>query len=238
MTQRAASFKVEQTGAIVKVTFSRPERLNALTFQVYEELTGWFERIRQNSSVRAIVLAGEGDSFCSGGDVKDIIGPLLKRDMQGTLEFTRLTGRLITNIIRCTKPVVAELKGVIAGAGAVIALAADLRIATPECRFAFLFTRVGLAGCDMGAAYLLPRVVGLGRALEALYLGDFIDAAEAHRIGLVNRIVRKEQIEESSAKLAAQLCELPAFGLSMTKEMVFKELAMDFEAAIEGEAQA
>ena len=232
------SFRCEVRDAIATVTLSRPERLNALTFQVYGELTAWFGSLQANSEIRAIILRGDGGAFCSGGDVKEIIAPLLEYDMDKTLEFTRLTGRLVRNIIKCRKPVVAELKGVVAGAGAVIALAADLRIASEDCRIAFLFTRVGLAGCDMGAAYLLPKVIGLGRALELLYTGDFISAADAHRVGLVNRVVQQPELETSTRALASHLAEMPGFSIAMTKEVVFKELNMDLENAIETEAQA
>jgi enoyl-CoA hydratase/carnithine racemase len=185
-----------------------------------------------------VVIRGEGESFCSGGDVRDIIAALLEYDMAKTLEFTRLTGRLVRNIIRCRKPVIAELKGVVAGAGAVVALAADLRVAAEECKIAFLFTRVGLAGCDMGAAYLLPKVIGLSRALELLYTGDFIQAPDAYRIGLVNRLVPRAALETTTADLARHLTSMPAFALSTTKEVLFNELQMDLESAIEAEAQA
>src|SRR5262249_40566849 len=144
-----ASFRCEVADAVATVSLSRPQRLNALTFEVYNELTSWFAMLPENPQIRAVILRGDGDAFCSGGDVKDIIGPLLEKDMGQTLEFTRLTGRLVRNIARCGKPVIAELKGVVAGAGAVIALASDLRVAAKDCRIAFLFTRVGLAGCDM-----------------------------------------------------------------------------------------
>ena len=231
-------FRTEFRNAVAVITLDRPKRLNALTFEVYRELTDYFAGLRDNQQVRAVLLRGEGASFCSGGDVKDIIGPLFGRDMRGTLEFTRLTGELVANIIKCGKPVVAELKGTVAGAGAVIALAADLRIASTDCRLAFLFSQVGLAGCDMGAAYLLPRVIGLGRALELLYTGSFVDAAEAHRIGLVNRVVERDGLEDATGRLADDLSNLPALGVSMTKEILFKELNMDLDAAIEAEAQA
>ena len=232
------SFRSDIRDAVATVTLSRPDRLNALTFDVYSELTSWFGSLAGNSDIRCVVLRGEGDAFCSGGDVNDIIGPLLEYDMRKTLEFTRLTGRLVRNIIRCRKPVIAELKGVVAGAGAVVALAADLRVAAEDCRIAFLFTRVGLAGCDMGAAYLLPKVVGLGRALELLYTGEFVTAAEAHRLGLANRVVQRATLEGATADLSRHLAAMPALGLEMTKEVLFNELNMDLESAIEAEAQA
>jgi enoyl-CoA hydratase/carnithine racemase len=232
------SFRCEISGSVAVVSLDRPERLNALTFTVYRELTSWFAMLPDNPAIRSVIVRGQGEAFCSGGDVKDIIGPLLTKDIGETLEFTRLTGRLVRNIIRCRKPVIAELKGIVAGAGAVIALASDLRIASNDCRIAFLFTRVGLAGCDMGAAYLLPKVIGLGRALEALYTGDFIEAHEAHRLGLVNRVAERADLETTTRTLAARLAEMPSLGVAMTKEVLFNELHMDVEAAIEAEAQA
>src|SRR5437588_6510966 len=163
--------------------------MNALTFEIYAQLRDLFETLRYDDAVRAVVLTGAGDNFCSGGDVYEIIGELLKRDMKGHLEFTRMTGAVVKNMRALDKPIIAALNGMTAGAGAVIALASDLRIASEKARFAFLFTKVGLTGADMGAGYLLPRVVGMGRAFELLLLGDTIDAATAERYGLVNRVV-------------------------------------------------
>src|SRR5918997_1073921 len=180
---------------IATITLNRPERLNALTFEVYRELTDTFAALRDEQDVRAVVITGAGRAFCSGGDVHDIIGELFSRDMEGLLEFTRMTCELIQNIRLLPKPVIASLNGTTAGAGACIALASDLRIASEDAKIAFLFVKVGLSGADMGAAYLLPRVVGLSKATELLYTGDFIDAHEAERIGLYNRVVASEELE-------------------------------------------
>src|SRR4029434_5984496 len=172
----------------------RPERLNALTFDVYRELTDTFASLRENEQVRVVVITGTGRAFCSGGDVNEIIGELFSRDMEGLLECTRMTCELVHNIRTLPKPVIASLNGTTAGAGACIALASDVRIATAEARIAFLFVKVGLSGADMGAAFLLPRVIGLAKATELLLTGDFISAAEAERIGLYNRVVPGDQL--------------------------------------------
>src|SRR4029450_2980203 len=183
------SFLFDQDpSGIATITLNRPERLNALTFEVYRELTDTFAALREEKSVRVVVITGAGRAFCSGGDVHDIIGELFSRDMEGLLEFTRMTCELIENIRALPKPVIASLNGTTAGAGACIALASDLRIASDTARVAFLFVKVGLAGTDMGASYLLPRVVGLAKASEMLYTGDFVSAPEAERIGLYNRV--------------------------------------------------
>jgi enoyl-CoA hydratase/carnithine racemase len=188
--------------------------------------------------VRAIILTGTGDNFCSGGDVYEIIGELLKRDMKAHLEFTRMTGAVVQNMRLLDKPIIAAVNGMTAGAGAVIALAADLRIASEKARFAFLFTKVGLTGADMGAGYLLPRVVGLGRATELLMLGDTIDADTAERYGLVNRIVPHDELLPAARQWARRLTDGPTLALSMTKHMLNHELSMDLVSAIEAEAQA
>jgi enoyl-CoA hydratase/carnithine racemase len=211
-------------GGVGWITLNRPERLNALTFEVYRELTDLFAALRTETEVRAVVMTGAGRAFCSGGDVHDIIGELFKRDMQGLLEFTRMTCELIRNIRTLPVPVIASLNGTTAGAGACIALAADIRLAAPSAKIAFLFVRVGLSGADMGAAYLLPRVVGLAKATEMLYTGDFISAEEAERIGLYNRVVAADELEEATSALAARLAKGPAFSLAMTKEMLNREL--------------
>src|SRR5256885_340975 len=169
---------------IATLTFNRPEVMNALTFEVYAQLRDLFAALKHDESVRAVVLTGTGDNFCSGGDVHEIIGELLKRDMKGHLEFTRMTGSVVQNMRLLNKPIIAALNGMTAGAGAVLALASDLRIAAEQARIAFLFTKVGLTGADMGAAYLLPRIVGMGRASELLLFGDTIDAQTAERYGL------------------------------------------------------
>jgi enoyl-CoA hydratase/carnithine racemase len=233
------SFLYEQDEqGIATITLNRPERLNALTFEVYRELTDTFAALREERDVRVVVITGAGRAFCSGGDVHDIIGELFSRDMEGLLEFTRMTCELIQNIRALPKPVIASLNGTTAGAGACIALASDLRIASEHARIAFLFVKVGLAGTDMLASYLLPRVVGLSKATEILYTGDFVTAADAERIGLYNRVVPHDQLHTETRKFAEQLARGPAFALGKTKEMLNRELHMDLAAALESEAQA
>ena len=232
------SFLYEAREGVATITLNRPERLNALTFEIYRELTDTFAALRTDASVRAVVITGAGRAFCSGGDVRDIIGQLHGRDMQGLLEFTRMTCELVRNIRALSKPVIASLNGTTAGAGACIALAADLRIANETARIAFLFVRVGLSGADMGAAYLLPRLVGMARATELLYTGDFIGADEAYRIGLYNRVVPAAELEAVSRALAERLARGPAFALSMTKEMLNREMETSLDTALEWEAQA
>jgi len=223
---------------VATLTFNRPEVMNALTFEVYTQLRDLFETLRYDEAVRVVVLTGAGDNFCSGGDVHQIIGELLKRDMKGHLEFTRMTGAVVQNMRLLDKPIIAALNGMTAGAGAVLALASDLRIASEKARLAFLFTRVGLTGADMGAAYLLPRVVGMGRAFELLLLGETIDASTAERYGLVNRVVPHGDLLPASYEWARRLAQGPTLAISMTKHMLNRELNMDLVAAIEAEAQA
>jgi enoyl-CoA hydratase/carnithine racemase len=232
------SFLYEVSGGVATVRLNRPERLNALTFEVYRELTGLFAALRAEEAVRAVVLTGEGRAFCSGGDVRDIIGQLQGLGAEGLLDFTRLTCELVRNIRRLRKPVIASLNGTTAGAGACIALASDLRIASAEARIAFLFVKVGLSGADMGAAHLLPRVVGLSKATELLYTGDFITAEEAHRIGLYNRVVAPGELEKETRALAERLAAGPSFALGVTKEMLEREMDVSLETALELEAQA
>jgi enoyl-CoA hydratase/carnithine racemase len=233
------SFLYEQTDAgVATITLNRPDRLNALTFEVYRELTDTFAALRNEPEVRAVVITGAGRAFCSGGDVHDIIGELFKRDMEGLLEFTRMTCELVANIRALQKPVIASLNGTTAGAGACIALASDIRIAAEEAKIAFLFVKVGLSGADMGAAYLLPRVVGLAKATELLYTGDFISAQEAERIGLYNRVVPGDQLAATTQELAERLARGPAFALAKTKELLDREAHMNLETALECEAQA
>jgi enoyl-CoA hydratase/carnithine racemase len=231
-------FLYEVSDGIATLTFNRPEVMNALTFEVYAQLRDLFAGLRTDNAVKVVVLTGAGDNFCSGGDVHAIIGELLKRDMKGHLEFTRMTGAVVQNMRLLDKPIIAALNGMTAGAGAVIALAADLRVASEKARFAFLFSRVGLTGADMGAGYLLPRVVGLGRALELLLLGDTIDAAAAERCGLVNRVVPHAELMDAAYAWARKLAQGPALAISMTKQMVNHELNMDLVSALEAEAQA
>ena len=238
MKQPATFLYEHDTQGIATITLNRPERLNALTFEVYRELTDTFAALRDERDVRVVVITGAGRAFCSGGDVHDIIGELFQRDMQGLLEFTRLTCELIRNMRALPKPVIASLNGTTAGAGACIALASDLRIASETARIAFLFVKVGLAGTDMAASYLLPRIVGLSKATEMLYTGDFVDAAEAERIGLYNRVVPADELDELTRDFAERLARGPAFALGKTKEMLDREFHMDFAAALESEAQA
>ena len=221
---------------VVTITLDRPDRLNALTFEVYDELRNTFYALDTEPGVRAIVLTGSGRAFCSGGDVEDIIGALFERDFQGLLEFTRMTGDLVAAIRKCRRPVIAALNGTVAGAGAVIAAACDLRVASESAKIAYLFVKVGLSGADMGASWLLPRIVGHGRASELLMTGDFIDAREAHRIGLYNRVVADgpAAVAEATA-LAAKLAKGPSFGLAVTKQSLDREWSMDIDSAFDWE---
>lgn len=225
-----------ETG-VATVTLNRPERLNALTFEVYRELREVFLALDTEPGVRAVVLTGAGRAFCSGGDVEDIIGELFTKDYRGLLEFTRSTGDLILSILRCRRPVIAALNGTVAGAGAVIAAACDLRIASERAKIAYLFTKVGLSGADMGASWLLPRIVGQGRALELLMFGDFIDASEAHRIGLYNRVVENGRLAQEARDWAERLARGPSFGLEITKKLVHREASMDLESAMAAETE-
>src|SRR6266513_1020684 len=215
-------YKQDQPG-VATITLNRTERLNALTFEVYRELTDTFAALRDEREVRVVVITGAGKAFCSGGDVHDIIGELFSRNMEGLLAFTRMTCELIRNMRALPKPVIASLNGTTAGAGACIALAADIRIASEDAKIAFLFVKVGLSGADMGAAYLLPRVVGLGRASELLMLGDTIDAVVAERYGLVNRVVSHDELLPSANAWAKRLAEGPILATSMTKHLINHE---------------
>jgi enoyl-CoA hydratase/carnithine racemase len=239
------SFRYEERDRVGIITLDRPDRFNALTFQVYRELTDLFMVIDRRSlapdGARALVIRGEGKAFCSGGDVEDIITRLFARDMDGLLTFTRMTGELIHAIRRCKTPVVASVKKVAAGAGAVIALACDLRVMGKRGFFAFLFPQVGLSGADMGASWLLPRVVGMGHASEILLLGDRIHAERCAAIGLANRLVDDDdpsKVDEAAFELARALASKPLFATRMTKTMLQQEQEMGFTDAIEAEAQA
>jgi enoyl-CoA hydratase/carnithine racemase len=222
---------------VATITLNRPDRLNALTFGAYDELRKIFRAVNDDTRVRAAVITGAGRAFCSGGDVRDIIGPLLSRDYRGLLEFTRTTCDLVRAIRQCRVPAVAALNGTTAGAGAVIAAACDIRIAATSAKIAFLFTKVGLSGADMGAAWLLPRIVGSGRAAELLMTGDFIDAGEALRIGLYNRVVADDEVLDAATAFAARLAQGPSFALEVTKDALNREAGMDLAAALEAEAQ-
>src|SRR6478672_13794929 len=204
-TRMDYDFLYEVNEGIATITFNRPEVLNALTLKIYAQFRDLMEALRYDEAVKVVVLTGAGEAFCSGGDVHEIIGELLDRDVKGHLEFTRMTGAVVQAMRLLDKPIIAALNGMTAGAGAVIALAADLRIASERARFAFLFTKVGLTGADMGAAYLLPRVVGMGRATELLLLGDTIDATTAERYGLVNRVVAHADLLPSANAWAKRL---------------------------------
>lgn len=233
------TFALEVARGVATITLDRPKRLNSLTFEIYGELADTFEALADVSEARAVVITGRGRGFCSGGDQDDIIAELFSRDMKGLLEFTRTTGRLIHSICALRRPVIAAVNGVAVGAGAVIAAACDLRIAAASARFGFIFPRVGLSGADMGAAYLLPRIVGRGHAAELLFMGELIDAEHAHRIGLVNRVCADGDAALALAgDWAASLARGPAFAHSMTKQMIDEESSMSLAHAIEAEAQA
>jgi len=225
-------FRYQVQDAVATITFDRPDVLNALTFDIYAQLRDLLEALRYDDTVKVLVLTGAGRGFCSGGDVHEIIGALLKRDTKAHLEFTRMTGALVANMRLLDKPIIAALNGTTAGAGAVIALASDLRIASEQARIVFLFTKVGLTGADMGAAYLLPRVVGQSRALELLLLGDTIDAPAAERYGLVNRVVPHDALLPTAYEWAGRLAQGPALALAMTKRMVTNEWHMDLLGAL------
>ena len=231
-------FLYEVDDDVATVTFNRPEVLNALTIDVYAQFRDLLEELRYDDRVKVLVLTGQGKGFCSGGDVHEIIGELLERDVKEHLDYTRMTGALVQNMRLLDKPIIAALNGTTAGAGAVIALASDLRIASEKARFAFLFTKVGLTGADMGTAYLLPRVIGQGRALELLLLGDAIDAATAERYGLVNRVVAHAEVVTAALEWARRLAQGPSLAISMTKRLVNNEWNMDLLSALESEAQA
>ena len=225
-----------ETG-VATITLNRPERLNALTFEVYDELRRAFYALHDEEDVRVVIITGTGRGFCTGGDVEDIIGRLFERDMRGLLEFTRMTCDLILAMRRCRKPVLGALNGTVAGAGAVIATACDMRIGAESAKIAYLFTRVGLSGADMGSALMLPRIVGMGKASELLMTGDFISAQEAHRIGLYNRVVPDGESLSAATELAQKLARGPSFALEITKDSLNREASMDLAGALEAEAQ-
>lgn len=239
MAIETKSFRYEHDPAtgVATITLDRPDRLNALTFEVYKELRQTFDALDTEPGVRSILLTGSGRAFCSGGDVEDIIGALFERDYQGLLDFTRDTGALILAMIRCRRPIVGALNGTVAGAGAVIASACDVRIASETAKIAFLFTKVGLSGADMGASWLLPRIIGLGRTMELLMLGGFVDAREAHRIGLYNRVTEPDACLTEARQWAERLARGPSFGLEVTKRMLYREASMDVESALAAEVE-
>ncbi|HEX6361481.1 MAG TPA: enoyl-CoA hydratase family protein [Albitalea sp.] len=225
-------------GRVGVVTLDRPERKNPLTFDSYAELRDLFLALARADDVRAVVIQGAGGNFCSGGDVHEIIGPLTAMSMPGLLAFTRMTGDLVKAMRACPQPVLSAIDGVCAGAGAILAMASDLRVGTARSKVAFLFARVGLAGCDMGACSLLPRIVGQGRAAELLFTGRAITGDEALAWGFYNRIARPEDLASSTVAWAAELAAGPTFAHAMTKRMLHQEWAMGVDEAIEAEAQA
>jgi enoyl-CoA hydratase/carnithine racemase len=237
MTIQPRSFLYHVDSGVATITLNRPDRLNALTFQVYEELRDAFRALDSEAGVRAIVITGSGRAFCSGGDVEDIIGQLFSRDAKGLLEFTRLTCDLILAMRKCRRPIVGALNGTVAGAGAVIAAACDIRIAAETAKIAFLFTRVGLSGADMGSAWLLPRLIGAGRATELLMTGDFIDAQRAQEIGLYNAVVPVDRVLAEAQALAGKLARGPSPALAVTKDALNREAAMTLDDALAFEAK-
>lgn len=233
------SFRYEERDdGVALVTLDRPERLNALTFEVYAELRDLFAAVQQRQEVRSVVITGNGRAFCSGGDVHAIIGELFSRDTAGLLDFTRVTCDLVRNMRRLRKPVIAAINGTTAGAGAAIALAADLRIAAAGSKISFLFTKVGLAGADMGAAHLLPRYVGLAKATELLFFGEPITAEEGLALGLHNAVVPAEEVVPTALAWAARLASGPAFAIGLTKELLDEEQDGSLDAALDNEARA
>jgi enoyl-CoA hydratase/carnithine racemase len=237
-TLKPIHFLWRMEGDIAVIQLSRPERKNPLTFESYAELRDTFHALRDAEDVKAVVLLPNGGNFCSGGDVHDIIGPLVAMDMKSLLAFTRMTGDLVKVMLGCGKPIVAAVDSVAVGAGAIIAMASDLRLATPEAKTAFLFTRVGLAGCDMGACAILPRLIGQSRAAELLYTGRAMTAQEGERWGFYNRLVTADALAQEALALARQLTAGPTFAHGITKTQLNQEWSMSLEQAIEVEAQA
>lgn len=237
-TARHFEWTVSDDARVATITLNRPERKNPLTFESYAELRDLFQQLVFASDIRSVVLTGAGENFCSGGDVHEIIGPLTTMSEPELLAFTRMTGDLVLAMLRAPQPIIAAVDGVAAGAGAILAMASDLRLATPRAKTAFLFTRVGLAGCDMGACAILPRIIGQGRAAELLYTGRSLDAAEAERWGFYNAIVPPETLLAEAQQRAAALANGPSFAHAMTKRMLLQEWSVPLEQALEMEAQA
>ena len=231
-------FRWSMAGRVACIRLERPERKNPLTFDSYAELRDTFRVLTDAEDVDAVVLLPNGGNFCSGGDVHDIIGPLVAMDMKGLLRFTRMTGDLVKAMLHCGKPIVAAIDGVAVGAGAILAMASDIRLATPTAKTAFLFTRVGLAGCDMGACAILPRIIGQGRAAELLYTGRAMSAEEGERWGFYNRLVEADALEDEAIALAQRIAEGPTFAHGITKTQLNQEWSMGLDQAIEAEAQA
>jgi enoyl-CoA hydratase/carnithine racemase len=234
----ARNFQFEVSRAVATITLNRPERKNPLTFESYAELRDLFRTMTQADDVKVVVLNGAGENFCSGGDVHEIIGSLTKLDMPGLLAFTQMTGDLVKAMRACPQPIIAAIDGICVGAGAILALASDIRFGTARSKTAFLFTRVGLAGCDMGACAILPRVIGQGRASELLYTGRNMAGDEAERWGFFNRLCAPEALLKDAQALAAELASGPTFAHGMTKKMLHQEWNMGVDEAIDAEAQA
>jgi enoyl-CoA hydratase/carnithine racemase len=235
---QATHFNFEVDNGVAVLTLNRPERKNPLTFDSYAELRDLFRALAYADDVKAIVITGAGENFCSGGDVHDIIGPLTELDMPGLLAFTRMTGDLVKAMRACPQPIIAAVDGICAGAGAILALSSDMRLGTARSKTAFLFTRVGLAGCDMGACALLPRLIGQGRAAELLYTGRSMSGPEAERWGFFNSLSEPEALQADALALAQSLADGPTFAHGMTKKMLQQEWSMGVDEAIEAEAQA
>jgi len=236
LTSQWQHFRFALADGVATVTLDRPDKLNALTFEAYADLRDLLAELPQRGDVRVLVVRGSGRAFCSGGDVNEIIGATLSMSPDQLLAFTRMTGEVIRGMRECPVPIIAAVHGMAAGAGAVIALAADFRVCTPAARFAFLFTKVGLSGADMGAAYLLPRLIGLGHATRLLMLGDTVNADEAFRIGLVSELAQADAFEEAVGGLARRLASGPAQAYAQTKALLTKEQDMSLSAAVEMEA--
>jgi enoyl-CoA hydratase/carnithine racemase len=237
-TDEWKNFRFAVEDGVASVTFERPDRLNALTFEAYADLRDLLAELPHRDDVRVLVVTGTGRGFCSGGDVHEIIGALQKADARELLDFTRMTGSVVQRMRECPIPIIASVNGVAAGAGAVIALAADFRLLSRSATFAFLFTRVGLAGADMGSAYLLPRLVGLGRATELLMLGEEVDADRAVEIGLANKVEDDDQLPRAATVLARRLAEGPGLAFASTKMLLTREIDMGLGPALELEAMA
>lgn len=231
-----SNFEFEVAGGVGRLTFDRPDRLNALTFEVYADLRDLLRELPVRDDVRVLVITGKGRGFCSGGDVHDIIGELLKMETRDLLDFTRMTGAVVQAMRECPIPIVASVNGVAAGAGSVIVLAADFRVMARSAKLAFLFTKVGLAGADMGSAYLLPRMVGLSKATELLILGDQLDAEACDRFGLTYAVVDDPALEDATDELVARLANGPTLAYASTKSLLSRELDMDLSSSIELEA--
>jgi enoyl-CoA hydratase/carnithine racemase len=235
---QAHHIRLAVAGKVATITLDRPDKKNPLTFESYAEIVDLFRAAAKDKNVKAFVVTGAGGNFCSGGDVFEIIEPLTKMGTSELLDFTRMTGEVVKAMRACPQPIVAAIEGVCAGAGAIIAMASDIRIGTPTAKVAFLFNRVGLAGCDMGACAMLPRIIGQGRAAELLYTGRLLGGEEAERVGFFNRLAAPEAVLAEAQRLAAELAAGPTFANAMTKRMLEMEWAMSVESAIEAEAVA